>query len=423
MQNRSIPPSTSTLRQPQSTAALLLEEIIDCVFDFLYRETAGITRDKTLSDLSVVTPNWTAAARRRLFRDVRIRSLLHFKELLVMEDSKLLVVRTLNVNFVKCGSRGREVDTDGLNSEALFKLLQKTPNLVELVVVGSSFGNFHPADSIIMRTSLLLPHLTKLKIITHDIPFPVLLDLLTTSNGRISHLSCVDYPYTGPISPPDSPLDFGRNLRYLSTEGTLNQSLLDSSRVVLGSLVGLEKLVVGVDSRGVSCSRMKGVFDVVAESLKELVVTGGADNVAQDLPSLTRLTHLTMDSVARSLTALRYLPPLLSFLFLNSDDGIAPFLESWKETPGTAPPNLRHLGIGTIHDEQTWDRLLPIEKFTAYWNSNVEQILEGFTPRSVPFRVLELKFRRSAMDAELEGTKGECARLGIELLLRKPDYS
>ena len=422
MLDQSIAPSASTLRQPQSITAVLPQEIIEYIFEFVYAGELLIPRDEALSSLSAVTPHWTAPARKLLFRDVRIRSWLHFNELVAM-DTTLMVVRTLRVNFGKCGSRGWQAGTDGRDPLALFQLLQKTPNLVELDLMGSSFSSFLPTDSIIMRTSHLLPHLTRLNIITHDVPLPIIHDLLASSNQRISRLSCTDFPIIGvlPRPAPFDPLDFGGNLRFLSTEGTLNRSLLDPSRVLLSSLVGLEMLALGVDSRGVPCSRMKGVFDVVAGSLRKLCITGGADDVAQDIGSLIRLTHLTIDSVLGSLTALRYLPASLCFLFLNSDAGIAPYLESWKETPGTVPPNLKHLSIGIIHHEQTWNQLPRIEKLTVYWNSDVERILKSFTVESVPFRVLQVKFRRFAQVAQLEGTKFECGRLGVELILRKPD--
>ena len=396
---------------------------MDYVFDYIYKDACGVSRDRAISNLSIVTGGWTASARRLLFRDVRIRSWVHFNELVRMEGGRLLVVRTLHVDFGQCGSGGWQVDSDG---DALFRLLQRTPNLVQLDLVGSRFPQFRPAHSRIMRSTVLLPHLIKLTIVNEEIPRPVIFDLLATSQQRIKELACIDMLQgQPPRSRPSDPLNFGGNLRKLSTQGTFNESLLDPSRVVLSSLVGLESLSLEEeDFEEEPCRRMKKLFDVVGGSLRKLRIEGGADNIAQDLPSLTRLTELDLDYLASSpAPVLRKLPPSITTLSLKSDDDIGPVLRFWILRPDLAPRKLQHISIRHISDKQTWSFLPRINKFTIYYDPDVCSRLREFTPSSVPFRILELRFLRSCEVDEVWAAKFECAKLGIELLPRTPDYS
>ena len=171
MQTRSRTHALTSPRPPQSIAALLPAEIVDCIFfhlDFDYSIDASYADRKgckpILSNMSVVTEGWKGPARRLLFRNVRIRSWEHLQE--KVEDWAGGEASGLELEFWNWTANQYEV------AKAVPQLLQKVPNLRQLRLDRLPFTSFSPAGSATMQTSLLLPHLSDLTITHCNSPKP-----------------------------------------------------------------------------------------------------------------------------------------------------------------------------------------------------------------------------------------------------------
>ena len=143
MQNRSAARRIATPRPPQSIAALLPAEIVDCIFfhfDFNYSIDAAHQDaregDRVLSKMSVVAEGWKGPARRLLFRKMRIRSWKHLQK--TVKDWAGGEVMSLDLDTQRWPK-----DLQAAAS-AVFALLKKVPNYDSSV-----FAPFHSLPSIL----------------------------------------------------------------------------------------------------------------------------------------------------------------------------------------------------------------------------------------------------------------------------------
>lgn len=136
---------------PQSVAALLPEEILDCVFshfDFDYSLDGGdeIKRDKILSGISIVAQRWKEPARRLLFRNIRIFNWNHLP--MPASEWARTAVRTLRID----GETFDWSEDPVVCSKAFFNLVVQFKNLQSLYFSGFPFYRFTPQLSARMRS-------------------------------------------------------------------------------------------------------------------------------------------------------------------------------------------------------------------------------------------------------------------------------
>ena len=426
MQNRSIPPPTSTLRQPQSTAALLPDEILDCVFSKLVDSSDRWVYDWTaqtdLELMSMVSGRWKESARRLLFRKIRIRSWKHLLE--DVDGWAGQQTRYLTLSGSVAGSH--EV------SNAVVKVLKKMPNLQHLQLDGIPFLSFAASDSLSLRSSLLLPRLTEVMVYGRTFPHFVISDLLATSNRHIQRLH-VWSENVSPWTVGREELDFGKHLRYLF----LNKMFLLDPRqpsIALGSLEGLEEVEFyafpDVDYSG----PMQELFDVVAPSLERLSFDGNLTSIPDSLSSLPRLSRLSFPrhATGNPIPLLHNLPNSLSFLHLDNDRNLQPLLLRWIADSTLVPAKLKHVRINEIDERETLIRLPPLDKLTTSYDRAGSDLIPGLSRGDLRCKVLEMHFLSAhnyfdnhdgedsddGYEVDEEGDmERECARLGVEFLI------
>ena len=334
----------------------------------------------------------------------------------------LLAVRSMELDFIRC-STDAWPGPRRHGAEMLFNLLRKTTNVLELDLAFVPFSSFPSASSITMRTSSLLPALSNLTLATDELSHSILLDLLATSNQQIKSLNCMDMAIGLSLSRVVQPLDFGRNLRHLSTNCSLSRWIRSSSHVVSESLAGLESLTLQEEGFDVPCGRMEELFRIVGPTLRKFRIDGRVDNIAQDLPLLTHLDLLSLTFVKESSAAVfRHFPLSISTLLLDSDFDFAPTLMLWRGHPTTAPQKLKHLSIMHFSDLDNFGRLPSLNKLSTYFFAGLGAVLGDYSMTSVPFRILELSFDVVPVPADLDRIKLECERLSVHLSMTKADF-
>ena len=400
---------------PQSVAALLPEEIVDSIlaqfgFNYSLDATVGDQQDRhsNLNNMSVVAEGWTRAARRLLFRTVRIREWSHLQE--EVEEGMGEYVRELDIREVH-GAKMQEV------ARAIFRLLKRLPNLRRLRLDSIPLDSFDPTDSASMRSAVLLPHLHDLDISHMPSPSSLIVDLLATSGHRIDRLSV--YSDLGPMVPPVTyrQLDFRGKLRILSTGPDFYRTLVDPHRVAPEGLRGLGELQL----QGSHDEYEEGgeeLYRVIGPTLHTLSVE--SDDLtwfANFLPVLSNLSRVSIDGVFSidgpdPAPLLRCLPPSLSFLRLNSDAKLGPTLARWTAVPSLVPARLQQFRINIIHNFETYRQLPPIPKLSTDYRSDTINHLGELSPNTLPFTTLDVWFPNRDL-GQRSVVQAECSRLGV----------
>ena len=299
-------------------------------------------------------------------------------------------------------------------ASALFKFFQHAPNLRLLRLDYLPFHWFDTADSVVMRTTHLLPRLRDLTVFgDSQFPHSVISDILATSNRQVSHLYL--YKARRAISPiPSEQLDFGGNLRYLHVGGP--RSITDF-QLLARSLVGLREVRLA-EMDGESGVRARELLAEVAPSLEKLTISDGdITGLVDSFPFLARLTRLSLYSVLGSLDSL-LLPPSLVFLHFWNDDNLLPLLDRWKAEPSLLPATLQHVNICFVKDHRTLERLPSLAKLGTKYDWGLELLLRGLSPRSLRFTTLEVHFHEPYLD-KVAAVQTECARLGVQFFPRR----
>ena len=420
MDNTALVSSLSTLpiapSRPQSAAALLPAEIVDCIFshfDFrvdysLDAEWYGrVKRDRFLSRISIVADGWTGPARRLLCRTVEIR---RWEQL------------TRGVpEWARRGVRNLRVDTDCWRSKspesaanALFGAIKNTPNLRQLALTDPGFTSLNDAHSKLMRTTQLLPHLVDLSIFDNEFPHSLIFDLLATSGRGIHRLTIWTGRFEHSIVPADERLDFGGNLRYLCIRGMASPP--DVFQPIWSSLAGLREVIL-CRVNGRWRNRAVELLQTVAPSLEKLTIeTGDIGPIIPWLPQLPLITHLSIPSPPTLLQSF-LLPPRLIFLQFPSDANIGPLLDCWSLNPAVLPASLQQIDIKCVYDYETFERLPSLAKFCTVYRVELEDRLRRFAPRTLPFRALEVYFE-DYFSNKIAVVEAECERLEVKFCRR-----
>lgn len=402
------------LPPPQSVAALLPEEILDLVFaqfDFNHslcaRRQDRHERDRHLSNMSVVAEGWKRPARTLLFRTVRVKDPVHLQE--KADEWAREEVRELEVNYTQW-----YVPESAEIATATFDLLKQVPKLRRIRLINPPFASFGTASPS-MQSTLLLPHLCDLSIMTLDSPDSIISDLLATSGRQIRRICMHSNPQSTESLASHQQLDFSGNLRYLSTGSRFYQALVDPARMVGEGFEGLEELRMSRVVVG-SSKREKDLYQIIAPTLRTLSIN--ADDItglANFLPLLRRLTRLTIRGpIVNSNPLLRCLPPSLSFLRLANDSFLQFVLDRWTDDPTLVPAGLHHPQIDEINHSYTLEHLPPIDTLTT---SDAIDLLARISPGVVRVRAIEMFIPNDRL-YRVSLAQEECSRLGLEFRQR-----
>ena len=410
MHTRSRTRSVAVPRPPQSIAALLPAEIVDCIFshfDFDYSVDGSrsdrIERERTLSMMSVVAEGWKGPARRLLCRTVCVWSWNQLAEGVP--------------EWARGGLQNSQIDGDGWEvrqseetAGALFHFLRSAPSLRLLRIYHLPFASFNPADSMRMRTTHLLSRLRDLAVFNSAKRFPhsVISDILATSNRQISHLHLRSARRA--ISPiPSEQLDFGGNLRYLHVGGPRS---IEDFQPLASSLVGLREMRLA-HMDGESGVRVRELLAEVAPSLEKLTIgTGDVTGIVESFPLLTRLTRLWIPRIPASSDSLLLPPSLVSLQFVY-DDSLLPLFDRWNAKPALLPATLQQIHIRWVNNLQTFEQLPPVAKFVKEYRNQLFEPLRRLSPRTSPFKALEVYFVGHHLD-KVAAVEAECERLEVE---------
>ena len=408
--------SVTLARPPQSVAALLPAEIVDCIFfhfDFDYSMEASQQdrqeRDKNLSSMSVVAEGWTGPARRKLFRNRRVVCWDDLTDKVVARVGGEVRNITLDFDDDVCEEEPQQI------AKAVFKLIKSLPNLRILRIWNPVIGSFDARDSQSLRTTSFLPLLSEIIIDGYDPPRSAFSDLLATSNHQISRLTVDADDLDVRKVCDEGRLDFGGKLRYLKISHKAHLLMMDPSRVVMGSLRGLRELEIRCADKAPSVEGTRELVLAVAPSLETLSIEHCHVNyVAGFLPLLERLTHLSLtyprdDSTPLFLT----LPPCLSFLRLSEDDYLQVALLRWITKPSLVPNTLKHIHIDVISYSDTLKNLPNLERLSTKYHRHLLRMVEQLVLGSALLTTLDVSFDPKE-EKDVEFMKAECRRLKVE---------
>ena len=396
---------------PQSIAALLPAEILDCIFSHFYSAYSldaqigsRIDRDDNLIRFSLVAPAWNGTARRFL-RRVTIASFEHLGE--EVPDWVGGAVRSLKVGLGGAILTKRQKESA---PRMLLKVLQKLPSLRQLSLSYFPFSAFDAADLTTFRTTQLLPHLQELRIYGDGQIQRMIPEIIATSGGRISNVTC---SLKRADSQVHHPLDFGGQLRCLESNTEFFQHLLLADHGSLEGYAGLEAMEVDLMAVTGQEGRMESFCRVIGPTLRKLTIDGATGPIAGYLSSLTHLTTLSLGHLPDLLAILNHLPPSLSTLSLLDDSVFHQLLPGWTANPSTVPRSLKVLRIRAMPSLYTLYYLPPFDKLVTVcpahrwaWLDTLRTLAGG----SVSVKVLELSLNR--WDDWENEIREECARLG-----------
>ena len=299
---------------------------------------------------------------------------------------------------------------------ATFRFLKDAPNLRLLRLDYLPFHSFDTADSAVMRTTHLLPHLRDFTVVGDSrIPQSVISDILAASNRQVSHLHL--WNARRAISPiPSERLDFGGNLQSLRLGG--HRPIEDFQPLPRG-LVGLREMRLA-QLDGQSGVRARELLAEVAPSLEKLTIdSGDVNEIVVSFPLLTRLTRLSLSSVPASPDS-PLLPPSLVSLQFVSDENLLPLLDRWNAEPSLLPAPFQQINIRRVHDHRTFTRLPPFVRFGTRYQISLIFHLRRLASRTLPFKALEVYFDHWYLD-EIEAVEAECKRLEVAFSRRMED--
>ena len=302
-------------------------------------------------------------------------------------------------------------------ASALFKFFQHAPNLRLLRLDYLPFHWFDTADSVVMRTTHLLPRLRDLTVFgDSQFPHSVISGILATSNRQVSHLHL--WSARRAISPiPSERLDFGGNLRYLRLGAP--RSIEDFQPLPRG-LVGLREMRLA-QMDGESGVRARELLAEVAPSLQKLTIgDGDVTGIVESFPLLARLTRLSLPRFLASPDFL-LLPPSLVSLQLWNDDNLLPLLDRWNAEPPLLPATLQHIVIRIVTNHRTLERLPSLAKFGTDYDWRLEALLRRLAPRTLRFTTLSVYFHVERSD-HIAAVEAKCQRLEIKFCRRYEDW-
>ena len=421
MQNQS---AISVNSVPRSIAALLPAEVLDAVyshfqFDYSLEAQLGsrIERFDNLNRSSLVAPAWSGCAR-RLFRSVTITSFDHLSEEVPRWVVEVRSMRSLKVALGGAILTKRQKE---LAPKLLCKLIQMLPSLRHISLSYFPFTSFDPADSLTLRSTVLLPHLEELRLQGEGQLHRIVQDLLATSSGRLSHLACSVKRLE---DHPGGSTDLGGALRFLETNESFFRYLLRVDQGSLEGYRGLEESVLDSLATSDLDLRVTEFFAAVGTSLLKLSLNSTTIPIVTILPLCTRLTHLSLGSTIDYPALLEnLLPATLSVLSLSDDYALHTFIELWTAKPSAVPPNLKEIKIHTVNIPETFLNLPEIDTFTTIYGTGVTRFtLHDYarqavlaTPR-IRYKTLELSFRSDG-DHNILDAEWACETLGLEFRL------
>ena len=252
---------------------------------------------------------------------------------------------------------------------ALFDLLKKLPNLRIFRTHFLPFMQFPTVAFLQMRHSAMLPHLTEITIFGDPFAPAVVLDLLATSNHRISRLKMwtTTPRHKAPLLPEQ--FDFRGNLRILAVGSQVYDALLHPTEISLSHLEGLRELELWY-LRSKWSQQADKFFGIIAPSLEKLTVKGLVAPMSPAFHLLANLSHLRLQETFDDISLLLlHLPPSLRYLRIDDDRKIQPVLSRWMAVPSLVPSKLKEIRIDSISDINTLKNLPQVERFSTseYW--------------------------------------------------------
>ena len=214
---------------PQSVAALLPPEILDCIFEHFDFDsslnTAGFVRaerSNNLSNMSVVAEGWKGPARRLLCRTVVVSRRDELAEG-VPEWARGGLQNVAIVGHLWDRAQTQEA------ASATFRILQTAPNLRLLHLSNLPFHSFSSTESTSLRKTHFLPLLRDLNVFgAGRYPHSIISDILATSNRQISRLRLYHLLRTA-TSISGERLDFGGICDICASRGSSRWTLFNSA--------------------------------------------------------------------------------------------------------------------------------------------------------------------------------------------------
>lgn len=327
---------------------------MDNIFAQITFDTPLSRRSKVYSNLSVVADNWCEPAREILVRDVVIQDWQKLSETMPEWAGALVRTFTMDVSVFE----REEWNGSGRASRRLFKLISNMPNLRSLEIRELPFSRFDHRDVSYMRSTLLLPSLTRLSIYNENTSMRwMLADLLATS-GNVSSLeyfddtdgsftaeevdgfgmfddlgddlggeerlefggdsdgsSGSDDDASAPAhpSPAEARIDFGGKMRELDASSEHVESTFCEQMRSMGGLAGLVELDIG--SGFVEAEKVEELFRVIGPTLAKIRIDALVGAISPHLSLLRTLTHLRFTMIAPdypAVVALPHFPPSTS---------------------------------------------------------------------------------------------------------------
>ena len=417
MQDHSTALLTTAPRPLQSIAALLPTEIVDCIFSHFHfderveeeADLVELERTGNLDNMSVIAEKWTGPARRLLFRNRRVKSWADGTS----EVGGIAGGYVRNMTLAWSGFyEGEDEAGASVASSAISNLFKNLTNLRRLAIINLPITSLDDADSHSLRTTSF-PYLSHVHISSNPFPHSIVSDLLASHDHQISQVTLLGSPHHYETC-HGKLLDFQGKLRYLDVNAYAYRMMVDSSRVVLDSLKGLEHLDMASYDDDDRDGREE-LFRVIAPTLEILTITSGDTTLVSELfPHFLRLSQLTLLDVDHDHhPALLRLPASLSFLRLSNDIELAEVLLRWIAEPSLVPKGLKHIQIDCVYDKTNLQHLPTLDTFSttySYWTSELLSVIEV---GSLPFATLDMSFEQEEQDG-VELVREECKRLAVK---------